>query len=84
MSVFRGSIIYSIVLCVGSSSQKSREITDLMHGALNWRVNLEFSVPLHLKRSDQIDERFGLTKYKWRAGFEHDKGFLPEEIKDVV
>jgi AAA ATPase, central domain protein len=22
--------------------------------------------------------------YKWQAGFKHGKGFLPEEIKDVV
>jgi len=68
-------------------SQKSREITDLMHGAFELARKYPNSpVPLHLRNAPtKLMKDLGYNKgYKWRAGFKHDKGFLPEEIKDVV
>ena len=68
-------------------SQKSREITDLMHGAFELARKYPNSpVPLHLRNAPtKLMKDLGYNKdYKWQAGFKHDKGFLPEEIKDVV
>ena len=68
-------------------SQKSREITDLMYGAFELARKYPNSpVPLHLRNAPtKLMKDLGYNKgYKWQAGFKHDKGFLPEEIKDVV
>ena len=68
-------------------SQKSREITDLMHGAFELARKYPNSpVPLHLRNAPtKLMKDLGYNKgYKWQAGFKHDKGFLPEEIKDVI
>ena len=68
-------------------SQKSREITDLMYSAFELARKYPNSpVPLHLRNAPtKLMKDLGYNKgYKWQAGFKHDKGFLPEEIKDVV
>ena len=68
-------------------SQKSREITDLMYDAFELARKYPNSpVPLHLRNAPtKLMKDLGYNKgYKWQAGFKHDKGFLPEEIKDVV
>jgi putative ATPase len=41
-------------------------------------------VPLHLRNAPtKLMKDLGYNKdYKWEAGFEHDKGFLPDELKD--
>jgi len=40
-------------------------------------------VPLHLRNSPtKLMKDLGYNKgYKWQAGFQHEKGFLPEDIK---
>ena len=68
-------------------SQKSREITDLMYGAFELAHKYPNSpVPLHIRNAPtKMMKDLGYSKgYEWQAGFKHDKGFLPEEIKDVV
>lgn len=68
-------------------SQKSREITDLMNEALDLAHKYPNSpVPLHLRNTPtklmkDLDYNKG---YKWEAGFRHDKGFLPEEIQNML
>ena len=68
-------------------SQKSREITDAMNDAFSLARKYPNSpVPLHLRNAaTNLMKDLGYTKdYKWQAGFKHKKGFLPEEIKDVL
>lgn len=64
-------------------SQKSREITDLMHDAQSLaREYPDAAVPLHLRNAPtKLMKDLGYTKgYEWKAGFEPDAGFLPQEI----
>lgn len=64
-------------------SQKSREITDLMNDAFSLAQKYPNSpVPLHLRNaSTKLMKDLGYAKdYKWQAGFQHEKGFLPEDI----
>ena len=66
-------------------SQKSREITDLMNEAFSLAHKYPNSpVPLHLRNaSTKLMKDLGYAKdYKWQAGFQHKKGFLPEEIRE--
>ena len=68
-------------------SQKSRETTDAMNDAFSLARKYPNSpVPLHLRNAaTKLMKDLGYTKdYKWQAGFKHKKGFLPEEIKDVL
>ena len=65
-------------------SQKSREITDLMNDAIALaRKYTNSPVPLHLRNAPtKLMKDLGYNKgYKWQAGFQHEKGFLPEDIK---
>ena len=65
-------------------SQKSREITDLMNDAIALARKYPNSpVPLHLRNAPtKLMKDLGYNKgYKWQAGFQHEKGFLPEDIK---
>ena len=64
-------------------SQKSREITDLMNEAFFLAQKYPNSpVPLHLRNAPtKLMKDLGYAKdYKWQAGFQHEKGFLPEDI----
>ena len=65
-------------------SQKSREITDLMNEAFSLAHKYPNSpVPLHLRNAPtKLMKDLGYAKdYKWQAGFQHEKGFLPEEVR---
>lgn len=65
-------------------SPKSREITDLMHAAKDLAKQFpDAPVPLHIRNAPtKLMKDFGYGKdYKWQAGFRHEKGFLPDEIK---
>ena len=65
-------------------SQKSRETTDLMNEAKALARQFPNSpVPLHIRNAPtKLMKDLGYGKdYKWKAGFQHKKGFLPEEIK---
>ena len=66
-------------------SQKSREITDLMNEAFALAHKYPNSpVPLHLRNAaTKLMKDLGYGKdYKWQAGFRHEKGFLPEEVRE--
>ena len=65
-------------------SPKSREITDLMHAAKDLAKQFpDAPVPLHIRNAPtKLMKDLGYGKaYKWQAGFHHEKGFLPDEIK---
>ena len=67
-----------------AKSQKSREITDLMHTAKDLAKRYPDSqVPLHLRNAPtKLMKDLGYNKdYKWEADFKHKKGFLPDDIK---
>ena len=66
-------------------SQKSREITDLMNDAFSLAHKYPNSpVPLHLRNAaTKLMKDLGYGKdYKGQAGFQHEKGFLPEEVRE--
>ncbi len=65
-------------------SEKSREITDLMHNAKDLAKRYPHSaVPLHIRNAPtKLMKDLGYGKnYKWEAGFEHEHGFLPEDVQ---
>ncbi len=65
-------------------SPKSREITDLMHAAKDLAKRFpDAPVPLHIRNTPtKLMKDLGYGKdYKWQAGFRHEKGFLPDEIR---
>lgn len=79
---------YSLYHCATAlaRSQKSREITDLMHQAKELATRYPDSpVPLHLRNAPtKLMKNLGYNKgYEWKANFQHEKGFLPEEIRKV-
>ena len=68
-------------------SKKSRQTTDLMHQAQSLAKRFpQAQVPLHLRNTtSDITTNLGYGKdYQWQAGFEHPKGFLPEEISQEL
>lgn len=68
-------------------SKKSRQTTDLMHQAQSLAKHFPHAqVPLHLRNTtSDITTNLGYGKdYQWQAGFEHSKGFLPEEISQEL
>lgn len=76
-------VLYHVATALAKSS-KSRETTDLMHEAQNLAKQYpDAQVPLHLRNAPtKLMKDLGYNKgYKWDAGFEHEKGFLPDEIK---
>jgi putative ATPase len=65
-------------------SEKSREVTDLMHEAQSKAEQYpDAPVPLHVRNAPtQLMKDLGYNKgYKWQAGFRDERGFLPEEVK---
>jgi len=68
-----------------AKSEKSRQTTDAMHRAQALAKHFNDSpVPLQLRNAPtklMKDLEYG-KGYKWEADFKHDKGFLPDELKD--
>ena len=65
-------------------SEKSREVTDLMHEAKDLATRYPNSpVPLHIRNAPTKPMKdLGYSKgYKWQADFKPENGFLPDEIK---
>lgn len=65
-------------------SPKSREITDLMYETKALAKQYPDSpVPLHLRNAPtKLMKDLGYNKgYEWQANFQHEKGFLPDDIK---
>ena len=70
-----------------AKSKKSRQTTDAMNRATELAKRYPNSpVPIHLRNaSTKLMKDIGYNKdYKWEAGFEHDKGFLPDEVKAII
>jgi putative ATPase len=67
-------------------SEKSRDITDLMHSAQTLaKDHPDAPVPLHLRNAPtKLMKDLGYTKgTKWESGFKHPSGFLPDALKDA-
>jgi putative ATPase len=79
------AIILSHVATALASSKKSRQTYNAMIRATELaKKHPDTPVPLHLRNnSTKLMSGLGYGKnYKWEAGFEHDKGFLPDELKN--
>lgn len=66
-------------------SEKSREVTELMHQAHDRAKQFPDSpVPLHIRNAPTaLMKHLGYGKdYKWESGYKHAKGFLPEDVQD--
>ncbi|HEX6462723.1 MAG TPA: replication-associated recombination protein A [Candidatus Saccharimonadales bacterium] len=74
--------LYHGVLAL-SKSQKSREVATRMSEAQTLEQQYPHAaVPLHLRNAPtKLMKELGYSKgYKWQADFQHQKGFLPEEM----
>jgi putative ATPase len=70
-----------------AKSAKSRQTTDAMtHAQALARQFPDAPVPLHLRNAPtKLMKDIGYNQdYEWKAGFKHDKGFLPDELKDKL
>lgn len=79
------SIILSHVVVALTKSEKSRQTYDAMNRATELAKKYpNLAVPLHLRNNTtKLMDDLGYCKdYKWQAGFQHEKGFLPDDIKD--
>jgi len=79
---------YNLFHCAAvlAKAQKSRDVADAMNGALSAaRDYPDLPVPLHLRNAPtKLMKDLGYNQgYKWQAGFQHDAGFLPDELKDL-
>ncbi len=79
---------YNLFHCaaVMAKAPKSRVTADAMQSAkAAARDYADLPVPLHIRNAPtKLMKDLGYGKgTKWRAGFKHPKGFLPEELKDL-
>ena len=68
-----------------AKSEKSRQTTSAMYKAQELAKRYpDAQVPLHLRNAPtKLMKDLGYAKdYKWEADFKHNKGFLPDELKD--
>ncbi|MNH31540.1 Replication-associated recombination protein A [compost metagenome] len=68
-----------------AKSEKSRRTTDAMNRAQSLAKQYsDAPVPLHLRNAEtKLMKDLGYAKgYKWEANFQHNQGFLPDELKD--
>ena len=68
-----------------AKSEKSRRTTDAMYRAQQLAKQYpDAPVPLHLRNAPtKLMKDLGYSKdYKWEANFKHQKGFLPDALKD--
>jgi len=77
-------ILFHVVTAL-AKSEKSRATTDAMHRAQSLAKQYnDAPVPIHLRNAPtKLMKDLGYAKdYKWEADFKHNKGFLPDELKD--
>lgn len=79
---------YNLYHCatVLAKTDKSRTVTDAMYAAqAAAREHPNLSVPLHLRNAPtKLMKDLGYAKdYEWQADFKHNKGFLPDELKNL-
>lgn len=68
-----------------AKAEKSRAVTSAMYKAQELAKKYpDAPVPLHLRNAPtKLMKDLGYNKgYKWQADFKHEKGFLPNELKD--
>lgn len=80
---------YNLYHCatVLAKAPKSRQVTDAMTAAKTAaREHPDLPVPLHLRNAPtKLMKDLGYQKgYEWKAGFQHQKGFLPPEISHLA
>ena len=79
------TIILSHVATALASGKKSRQTTEAINRAMELAKKYpDAPVPLQLRNAPtRLMKDIGYGKdYKMGAGFKHDKGFLPDELKD--
>jgi len=79
---------YNLFHCatVLAKCEKSRVVADAMSGALQAAKQYpDAKVPLHLRNAPtKLMKDLGYNKgYEWKANFQHEGGFLPDELKDL-
>jgi putative ATPase len=79
---------YSLYHCalVLAKTEKSRVVADAMGRAANAaQEHPDLPVPLHLRNAPtKLMKNLGYGQgTKWKAGFKHPKGFMPDEISDL-
>ena len=79
---------YNLFHCatVLAKCKKSRAVANAMSKALSSAHDFpDLPVPLHIRNAPtKLMKNLGYGKdYEWQAGYKHDKGFLPEELKDL-
>lgn len=80
-----GAYVLFHVATALAKSEKSRRTTDAMSRAQALAKKYpDAPVPLHLRNAPtKLMKDLGYAKnYKWEADFQHEKGFLPDELKD--
>lgn len=80
---------YNLFHCalVLAKTKKSRVVADALGNALQAaKTYPNESVPLHLRNAPtKLMKDLGYQKdYQWEADFKHDKGFLPDALKDIT
>ncbi len=79
---------YNLFHCatVLAGAKKSRKVSDAMTRALQTAQKYpDEVVPVHLRNAPtklMKDLDYG-KDYKWEANFKHDKGFMPEKLRDI-
>jgi len=79
-----GYILFHVATAL-AKSEKSRQTTEAMGRATALaRQYPNAPVPLHVRNAPtQLMKDIGYGKdYKWQSGFKHEKGFLPDELKN--
>ena len=79
-----GRIVLSQATIALATAPKDRRAYDAIGAAINSaHEHPEAEVPLHLRNAPtKLMKHLGYNKdYQWEAGFEHGKGFMPDEIK---
>ena len=80
---------YNLFHCASAlaKSKKSRSVADAMGSALKTASDYPDSqVPLHLRNAPtELMKDLGYSKdTKWKSGFKHPQGFLPDELSGTV
>jgi len=79
-----GLILFHVATAL-AKSEKSRQTTEAMFRVMDLAKKYpDLPVPLQLRNAPtklMKDLKYG-EGYKWEAGFKHDKGFLPDELKN--
>lgn len=78
-------ILFHVATALAKSA-KSRQTTEAMYRAQALAKQYPNApVPLHLRNAPtKLMKDLGYNKnYKWEADFKHEKGFLPDELKNI-